>query len=241
MSWMKDRLIVAAAVAGALLGLGVVGAGAMIGKGVENARTGDRHVTVRGLSERTVKADLAMLPLRFASAGDSLADVQAEVDANLGKVRRFLAQEGYAAGEIDLGRLEVVDQYAREYQSQNVGARYLVAQTVVVRTPNVERVQATTRNLSGLVREGVVLQDFQGPSYIFTKLNDVRPQMIGEATASARTGAQQFARDSGSALGPISSATQGSFQILGRDEGLDERTQPFKRVRVVTTITYQLR
>jgi hypothetical protein len=250
-----DRRLTLTLVGTSVLALGAVGAGALIGRGVENAKTGDRGVTVRGLSERIVKADLAVLPLRFAAAGDSLAEVQAKVDANLLLVRRFLAQEGYAPSEIDLGRFEVVDQLAREYQQAKVGARYQVAQTVIVRTANVDRVQATTRRLNELVRQGVVLQDFRGPSYLFTKLNDVRPQMIGEATASARSGAEQFARDSRSHLTGISAATQGSFQILGRDqigEGAslggdggspvsDEASQIFKKVRVVTTITYSLR
>ena len=240
---MADNRFLPALVTAGLLAAGVAAAGALIGRGVENARIGDRAVTVRGLSERVVKADLAVLPLRFASAGDVLAEVQADVDADLAVVRRFLAAQGYAPGEIDLGQLQVVDQYAREYQQQAVGARFLVAQTVVVRTPNVDRVQSTTRQLNELVREGVVLQDYRGPSYLFTKLNEVRPAMIGEATAAARTGAIQFARDSRSELGGIRSATQGSFEILPRDdlgEG-DERSQIYKRVRVVTTVSYRLR
>ncbi|WP_337185332.1 SIMPL domain-containing protein [Phenylobacterium sp.] len=224
-----------------LVALGVAIAGFLIGRGVENANVGDRSVTVRGLSERIVKADLAVLPLRFASAGDDLATVQAKVDQDLAAVRRFLAQQGYTPAEIDLGRLQVTDQYAREYQSSNVGARYQVAQTVIVRTTNVDRVQATTRSLDALLRQGVVLQDYNGPSYLFTKLNDVRAEMIGQATASARTGAQQFARDSGANLGGIRSATQGSFEILGRDDIGDESSQVFKKVRVVTTINYRLR
>jgi hypothetical protein len=233
--------LIPAVSAAAVLSLGVALGGALVGRGIENARVGDRSVTVRGLSERVVKADLAVLPLRFAAAGDDLARVQADVDQALAAVRRFLAQQGYAPAEVDLGRLQVTDQYAREYQQQNVGARYQVAQTVIVRTTNVDRVQATTRSLDALLRQGVVLQDYNGPSYIFTKLNDVRAPMIAEATASARTGAQQFARDSGAGLSGIRSATQGSFEILGRDEIGDESSQVFKRVRVVTTVNYRLR
>lgn len=239
---MADNLIVPAAVAGGLLAIGVAAGGALVGKGVENARVGDRSVAVRGLAERIVKSDLAVLPLRFAAAGDELTAVQADVDADLAAVRRFLAAQGYTNAEVDLGRLEVTDQYAREYQPQDIRARYRVAQTVIVRTANVDRVQATTRSLDQLLRQGVVLQDFNGPSYLFTKLNDVRPAMIAEATASARTGAEQFARDSGAKLGPIRSATQGSFEILGRDEvGYESNSQVFKKVRVVTTVHYQLR
>lgn len=233
----------APAVAGAaVVGLGAAVAGAFIGSGLQNAQGGNRAVTVRGFSERIVKADLAVLPLKFAAAGDDLQAVQADVDADTATLRRFLAAQGYQTAEIDLGRLEVTDQYAREYQQQNVAARYRVAQTVIVRTTNVDRVQATTRQLDQLIRQGVVLQDYNGPSYLFTKLNDVRPPMIAEATASARSGAQQFARDSGAKLGGIRSATQGSFEILGRDDvGYDPSSQVFKKVRVVTTVSYALR
>ncbi len=239
---MANPMIVPAAVAAGLVALGGAAAGAFIGAGVENATGGNRAVTVRGLSERIVKSDLAVLPLKFAAAGDDLQAVQADVDADTAAVRRFLTAQGYQPAEIDLGRLEVTDQYAREYQQQNVAARYRVAQTVIVRSTNVDRVQATTRQLDQLIRQGVVLQDYNGPSYIFTRLNDVRPPMIAEATASARSGAQQFARDSGAKLEGIRSATQGSFEILGRDEvGYDPSSQVFKKVRVVTTVSYALR
>lgn len=238
---MSSPYLVPTVAGAAILAAGAAVGGAFIGKGVENAQVGDRSVTVRGLSEREVKADLAVLALKFAAAGDDLAAVQADVDGDLAATRRFLAQRGFATSEVELGRFEVTDQFAREYQSSNVQARYRVAQTVIVRTPNVDRVQQTSRALDGLVRQGVVLQDYNGPSYIFTKLNSVRGPMIAEATASARTGAQQFARDSGSNLGGISRASQGSFEILGRDEVGDESSQVFKKVRVVTTVTYRLK
>lgn len=235
-----NRLVPAVAVAG-LLALGMVGGGALIGQGVVNARVGDRVVTVRGLSERDVVADLAILPVRFTATGEILSEVQGRIDADLAAVRQFLTAQGYPADAITLGRLEVTDMQSREYGGQNNGPRFILAQTVIVRTTDVARVQTTTRSLNDLVRQGVVIQDFSGPTYVFTRLNDVRPEMIAEATASARTGAEQFARDSGTALGPIREATQGSFQILSRDEIGDESQSPDKKVRVVTTVRYSLR
>lgn len=238
---MTDRNIHPAIVPAVIVALGLAIAGAFVGKGIENARIGYREVTVRGLSEREVKADLAVLTLHVASGSNSLQEAQAAVDRDAAIVRRFLTQEGYAASQIDVGTLRVVDQYAREYQPENIRTRYQVSQTVRVRTPDVARVQATARHLDTLVRQGVALENYGGPSYVFTKLNDVRAPMIGEATASARKGAQQFAEDSDSRLGGIISATQGSFEINGRDEGENESSQIFKRVRVVTTISYLLR
>lgn len=239
---MSDSRLIPAAVFGGLLAAGLIGGGALIGNGVVNARVGDRVVTVRGLAEQDVHADIAVMPLRFTASGDNLSEVQSRIDADLAIVTRFLAAQGYSEDEISLGRLEVTDLLSREYSPQNIRARFILAQSVSVRTDDVSKVQTTTRALNELVRQGVVLQDFQGPSYIFTGLNDVRPRMIAEATASARSGAEQFAQDSGARLGPIKQATQGSFQILPRDEGDgDESSTPNKRVRVVTTISYQLR
>lgn len=238
---MANDKLIPAAVFGGLLAVGFIGAGALIGQGVVNARVGDRAVTVRGLAERDVTADLAMLPLRFTASGDVLSEVQGRIDADLAIVRTFLTAQGYPADAVTLGRLEVADTRSREYASQTGGPRFILAQTVIVRTTDVARVQNTTRALNDLVRQGVVLQDFSGPTYIFTKLNDVRPAMIAEATASARTGAAQFAEDSGAPLGPIRQATQGSFEILSRDGIGDESQSPDKKVRVVTTISYRLR
>lgn len=238
---MANDKLIPAAVFGGLLAVGFIGAGALIGQGVVNARVGDRAVTVRGLAERDVTADLAMLPLRFTASGDVLSEVQGRIDADLATVRAFLTAQGYPADAVTLGRLEVADTRSREYASQTGGPRFILAQTVIVRTTDVARVQNTTRALNDLVRQGVVLQDFSGPTYIFTKLNDVRPAMIAEATASARTGAAQFAEDSGAPLGPIRQATQGSFEILSRDGIGDESQSPDKKVRVVTTISYRLR
>lgn len=233
--------LIPAVVFGGLIAVGAIGGGAMIGGGLVNARVGDRAVTVRGVSERVVKADLAFLPLRFTASGDVLSEVQARIDGDLAIVRQFLTAQGYPADAVDLGRLEVADTRSREYASQNGGPRFILAQTVNVRTGDVDRVQTTSRALNELVRQGVVLQDYAGPSYIFTKLNDVRPAMIAEATAAARSGADRFATDSGARLGPIRQATQGSFEILARDESGDEASSMNKKVRVVTTISYRLK
>lgn len=236
----RDRLIPAVAF-GAILALGTIGGGAMVGQGLINARVGDRTATVRGLAERNVRADLAVLPIKFTASGDVLSEVQARIDTDLATTRRFLAAQGYPADAVTLGQLSVADTLSREYGSQTGGPRFILGQTVVVRTGDVNRVQQTSRALNELVRQGVVLQDYAGPTYVFTKLNDVRPAMIGEATAAARTGAQRFAQDSGARLGPIRQATQGSFEILARDEVDSETSTPDKKVRVVTTITYGLR
>jgi hypothetical protein len=72
--------------------------------------------------------------------------------------------------------------------------------------------------------------------FLFTKLNDIKPVMIEEATKNARTVAEKFAQDSKSKLGRIRSASQGQFSIDDRDSN----TPFIKKVRVVSTIQYYL-
>ncbi len=117
---------------------------------------------------------------------------------------------------------------------------YTATNSVTIRTRDVARVAQTQRSLDQLVRQDVLI-GFADPVYVYTKLNEVRPSMIAEATASARSGAEQFAKDSGAPLGPIRQATQGSFEILAREDIDNESTSLDKRVRVVATVTYQLK
>lgn len=239
-----DTRLISAVAASALLAIGLIGSGALIGGGVINARVGDRTVQVRGLAEREVKADIAVLPIRFTRTGSDLGAVQSDLDRDQATVRRFLAEQGYQAAEIETGRLEVTDQQAQQYNNNWQGPRFILTSSVSVRTANVDRVRETTRQLDRLVRQGVVMQNFMGPSYIFTRLNEVRPAMIAEATKAARSGAEQFANDSGTSLAGIKSANQGSFEILARDEtpdGMGEASSVNKKVRVVTTVSYRLR
>jgi hypothetical protein len=83
----------------------------------------------------------------------------------------------------------------------------------------------------------------QGPFYLFTRLNDIKPDMIADATKNARAAAEQFAKDSEASLGSIRQASQGLFQILPRDAapGQMEEKQVMKTVRVVSTVDYLLR
>jgi hypothetical protein len=237
----ETRPLLPALVFGGLIALGLASAGALVGNGLENARIGDRSVSVRGVSERIVKADQAVFPLQLGRAGASVADSQAAVDRDVAAVRQFLIGQGFPPAAVTVGRYTVTDQWAGVQEDQRPDFQWAVSQTVSVRTNDVDRVERTTRALNGLVDQGIVLQTYNDPIYTFTGLNALRPSMIKEATASARSGAQEFANDSGSTLGGIKDASQGYFEIVGQDEGAEASSQLNKRVRVVTSVSYRLR
>ncbi len=143
----------------------------------------------------------------------------------------------------------VVDALANPYaQSERVASRYVMRQTVLVRSSDPERVLAASQRIAELVNAGVVISSGEeygpgGPTFIFTQLNELKPEMLAESTARAREAAQQFARDAESGLGSIRRANQGVFEILPRapGPGMTEESQLLKTVRVVSTVEYFLR
>jgi len=243
---MMDRSLPPAAVIAAaiLLGVGIASAGYFVGKGVLDSRVAAaRAVTVKGLAEQDVRADLALWPIQFTAAGNTLAEVQSRVDSDATRISEFLKTYGLDGEEVEIRRPTVTDLQAQAYGPDAQGRqRFIVNQTVSVRTNDVDAMLKASSASGELVKAGIVLTEGGQPSFLFTKLNDVKPELIAAATKNARESASQFARDSGSAVGPIRSASQGVVQILPRD-GQDqylERQEINKTVRVVVTVDYAL-
>jgi hypothetical protein len=231
------RALIAAA---AILALGLVAGGWFLGDGLTRARRADRAVTVRGLAEQDVTADLATWTIATSAAGSDLASLQARSDADGNAVLAFLKAKGFTDDEIEAGSIGV-NQYVDGNGRQNITIR----RKIQLRTARVMQARAAFAGQAELMRQGVVFDsDNGGMVYSFTRLNDVKPPMIAAATKNAREGAEQFAKDSGAEVGEIKSASQGYFSIIPRDgdsAGAPASASPFQKVRVVTTIDFYLK
>jgi hypothetical protein len=240
---MTDRSPVAALV----LALGLAIGGGLVGWGFAQGRSADRYVEVKGLAEREVTADLALWPLRIVAAGSDLVTAQVQITRSYEAVLAFLKRNGIDASATQLQNLQVSDSNTNQYQREGVGPRFVIEQTVLVRLNKPEVVRDASQRVGELVAAGVVLSQggeygAGGPTFVFNRLNELKPAMIAEATSNARAAAEQFARDSGSGLGGIRQANQGVFVILPRDQapGINESSQLQKIVRVVSTVQYFL-
>jgi uncharacterized protein len=231
-----------------ILAVGLAASGLFIGHGFASGRATDRYVEVKGLAEREVTADLALWPLRYVSTGDDLGAAQAQITRSTRQVFAFLSRHGIDTASVQLQALEVSDAFANRFPGERGGPRYVIQQTVMVRSGSPSVVMAASQRVSELVGGGVVLSSsgeygIGGPTFIFTKLNQLKPSMVKEATANARVAAEQFAADSRSDLAGIRQANQGVFVILPRDQapGINEGAQLQKIVRVVSTVQYFLK
>lgn len=199
----------------------------------------DRQVFVRGLAEREVKADKVTWPIVYNLAGNDLPSLYDQIGKNNATVIKFLKDNGITDAEISVDAPNVYDQQSNRYNSDKPLYRFNVTSVIVVTSKNVDKVDELIKRQAELMKDGVALstEDYNYQTlYEFTGLNDIKPEMIAEATQNARQAAQKFAEDSESTLGKIQSATQGQFSIEDRDA----YTPSIKSVRVVTSITFSL-
>jgi len=222
-----------------VLAAGIGAAGWFIGDGLFDARATDRYVTVRGLSERDVAADLVIWPIVFTVTSDDLSSLQRQVRGNATTVRDFLTEVGIEPDEVGVSAPRVTDRDAQGYASPDRALdRYVAETTVTVRTGRIDVARRAMEQAGELVGRGVaVIRSYElQTQYLFTGLESVKPEMIAEATRDARSAAEQFAQDSGARVGSIRNAQQGYFSIDDRDPFSPE----FKKVRVVTTVQFFL-
>ena len=238
---MTDRQsssVRAFAVLGILLGTGIALAGFFVGRALFAARATDRFVTVRGLAEQEVRADLAIWPIVFNTTGDDLGAVQQRLETNTVAVYSFLAEHGFREDERSVSAPRVTDLQAQGGTRRSPGGRYTAETTVTVRSGAIDRVQSAMQRSGALVKAGVAMirsYEYQ-PQFLYTALESIKPEMIAAATRDARRAAEQFAEDSQSRVGAIRNAQQGYFSIQDRDPFSPD----YKRVRVVTTVQYFL-
>ncbi len=227
-----------------ILAFGFIGAGFFVKQGLNTFQNGDRVVTVKGLAERSVEADLAVWTLSHSGTSNELSTLQKQLENNQTIIEKFLEYSGFTKDEISLQPLQAQDLLAQPYRPDNAQqSRYIINQVVTIRTQDLDKLDKAIGQLNTLLRQGVTLTNTQPPNYMFTGINDIKPEMLAEAVKKARKSAEQFAADSGQKVGSIKRAYQGQFEILPRDPVafVSEQNQRYKRVRVVSTIDFFIR
>jgi len=220
--------------------LGMMIFGIIVRNAILKSKEFERSVTVKGLSEREYPADIVLWPIQFTEASNKLETLYNSIDKSKNIIKKFLIDSGIKESEITLSSPAITDKSAQSYGGSKVaGFRYTSTQTVTVYSKRVGPVRELMSSLSELGKKGIVFSGVnyqEKTEYIFTKLNEIKPEMIEEATKKAREVAQRFATDSQSKLGKIKRATQGQFSIKPRDKN----NPHIKKVRVVSTVEYYL-
>ncbi len=226
-------------VLGFFIFLGLTSLGFFLSQAAIDFKSFERSVKVKGLSEREFPADVVIWPIQFIEADNQLQTLYDSLESSSEKIRQFLLKSGVDAEEITVSAPIITDKLANQYGNQQAKFRYSAIQTVTVYSKKVNHIRSLMNKLADLGKQGIAFTagDYQNQvEYLFTRLNEVKPEMIQEATTKAREVAFKFAEDSSSQLGKIKKASQGRFSIMPRDQN----NPHIKKVRVVSTVEYYL-
>lgn len=223
-----------------IIAIGLFLAGYSIRMGLQNGLSDERYVTVKGLSERIVPADKVVWPLVYKEVGNDIQQLANQVNIKNKIIVDYLLSKGIKQEEISVSAPEIIDLQAERYVNSNVPYRYNLRSIVTVSSQQVELVRTLINEQGELLDNGIAIISGEYDAnidYQFTGLNNLKPDMIAEATRNARSAAEQFADDSDSKLGKIKTASQGQFSITDRDQ----YTPYMKNIRVVTSVVYYLK
>lgn len=230
-------------ISSSLIAIGIIAGAFTLGnqleQGIRGFKDADRVVTVKGLSEKEVKANHVIWPVSFREMGNDLSQVYDQLEVKQNMVLKYLKDGGLTDEEITIAAPKLRDNLADNYGSQRPPFRYMITQVLTISSDKVDVVRKLDEAQRDLLKAGVGLTNDYSymTKYSYTGLNEIKPGMIEAATKNAKEAAQKFAMDSGSTLGKIRRANQGIFSITDRDEN----TPFIKNVRVVTTVEYFLK
>ena len=183
-------------IAGGLVGLGVAAGGLLAGQSLVESRLGYRVVTVKGLSEREVKANLGFWPIRFVTTGPTLEAARAKLETSETAVKAFLTGNGFTDQDMQVQNIQVEDRLAG-YNAQGTpeDSRFVLTEDLLVRSSEVDKLQNSAKMIGDLLKSGVVFSADAynaGPSFIFTGVNDLKGEMLTEATKRAKEAAEEY-------------------------------------------------
>jgi len=188
-------------------------------------------VEVKGLSEKIVKADVAIWSINFEVKSNNIDSLYADIEKNTSAIQSFLLEKGFEASEINVAPVNI---YQDTYKDALF--RYNSNTQLSVYTKKVDLVRSASKETLLLVKKGVTLNQ-NSIVFEYSDINSIKPEMLAEAIKNAKISAQQFAQESGSRLGSISRGNQGVFDISDKDPGSPE----YKKIRVVSTLRFLLK
>lgn len=224
-------------IAASILALGIVSAGWLTSQSYLSVNQ-QRTVSVKGLSERVVKADLAVVTFRYSNTAQTLEKLYEHSKQSQQAIIAFLKNAGFDTHSIQLGLPTITDNFNSDYNTNQKSERFKATNQIILVDGNVDSVRKTLQQTDKLVSEGIVI-DGVNVVYRYTSLNNIKQEMLTKGVKNAQSAAKVFAKNADARLGKIKYASQGQFSI--NDASGDYRNDDImKKVRVVSSVTYYL-
>lgn len=227
------------------LAAGLVAASALTAGAVKSIRRSDDVVEVTGSARRPIRSDVAVWRLSVTGEGASLQEASASLAEPTRRVLAFLRQNAVRDSVLTMGSLvpEPVFRILENGTTTGEVVGYRVTQPFTVRSTDVNAIKVLSQRADVLIREGVPVSS-GAPEYLYTRLAEIRTEMLADATEDAHRRAQAIAKSVGSEIGGVRSARMGVFQITPRnstevsDYGINDTSSLEKDITAVVRVTF---
>lgn len=214
-----------------IIGLVVLVFSAIFFFAAQNFSKQGSYVEVKGLSERIVKADVAVWSINFEVKSNNVDSLYSDIEKNISVIKNFLKEKGFEDGEISVAPVNIYQDTYREALF-----RYNSTNQLSVYTKKVDLIKSVSKDTLVLIKNGIVMSQ-NSTSFEFSDINSIKPEMLAEALNNARDTAQKIAEESGSSLGGLHRGNQGVFDISEKDPGSPE----YKKIRLVSTLQFLIK
>jgi hypothetical protein len=208
-----------------IFGLSIVFAAYLLGNAFMNRNKTDGIVSVTGLGKADFTSDLIVWEGSFSRESFDLQQAYGDLEKDKKVISDYLIGKGIAENELVFNAVNSSKNTRSKYSSegQYTGEEflgYILTQSLQIDSKDVEKVEKISREITELLNKGIQFYS-QSPRYYYTKLADLKIEMISKATEDAHIRAEKIAENSGSHLGDLISAKMGIFQITGQNSNED--------------------
>ena len=212
-------------IAGAIIfSVAIVVAAYFLGNSYVSRANPDGVISVTGSGSENFTSDLIVWEGTYSRTNPNLEQAYNNLNEDKETVRNYLLGKGIEEENIVFNSVNTMEQRENQYQNGNyVGSTfkgYELTQSVKIESNDVEKIENVSREITELLNKGVQFNS-QPPRYYYTKIADLKIEMISKATEDARLRAEKIAENSGGSLGELKNANMGVFQITGQNSGED--------------------
>ncbi|QBQ41138.1 SIMPL domain-containing protein [Sphingobacterium psychroaquaticum] len=214
---MKSNSIIIAVIAG----LSVIIFGWVLGNAYKFKYKVNNTVNVTGNAKKDFEADIVKWSASYSRKSMDLTQASEQLKQDRDLVRQFLEKQGINPKEILFNAVNINKEFSYHSDgsgnSYNTFTGYSLLQNVSVESKDLDKVDNASREISTLISQGLELSS-NSPSYYYSKLEDLKLELISQASANAKQRAVNIAKEAGSSLGDLIKADLGIFQITGQND-----------------------
>jgi hypothetical protein len=204
-----------------IIALAIIITALIFSSAFRNRSKSSNSIAVTGLGSKDFVSDLIVWSGSFIRKNANLKDAYAELDKDREKINAYLVTNGIKAGNIVFSAIEINKEFEDVYDAngkrlRSVFSGYRLSQNVQIESGEVDKVEGISRQVSELINSGIEFYS-NAPQYYYTKLAELKIEMIAEATKDANMRAKKIAENAGSGVGRLKKADMGVFQIVAQN------------------------